>query len=104
MRGRSMMRKKSPRNSDRYSPRAALAAVGLKVNSVKLLEPVKQKVVILQKSLRHTPVQKLTDAFLAILAEAHGLSEINTRVRRMKHSNVRSGVVPVLTSRSSRKR
>jgi hypothetical protein len=50
-----MMRKKSPKNSGRHSPRAALAAVGLKVNSLKLLEPVKQKVVILQKSLRHTP-------------------------------------------------
>lgn len=75
------MRKKSPKNSGRYSPRAALAAVGLKVNSLKLLEPVKQKMVILQKSLRHTPAQKLQDAFIAILAGAHGLSEINTRVR-----------------------
>lgn len=36
----------------RYLPRAALAAVGLKVNSLKLLDPVKQKVVILEKSLR----------------------------------------------------
>src|ERR687894_2484036 len=33
---RSVMRKKSPRNSGRYSPRAALVAVGLKVNSLKL--------------------------------------------------------------------
>ena len=49
------MGKKSPRNSGRYSPRAALVAVGLKVNSLELLEPVKQKVVILQKSIRHTP-------------------------------------------------
>ena len=52
-----MMRKKSPRNSGRYSPRAALVAVGLKVNSLKLLEPVKQKVVILQKSIRHMLAQ-----------------------------------------------
>ena len=72
---------KVPKNSGRYSPRAALVAVGLKVNSLKLLEPVKQKVVILQKSLRHTPAQKLQDVFIAILAGAHGLSEINTRVR-----------------------
>ena len=48
---------------------------------MKLLEPVKQKVIILQKSIRHTPSQKLTDAFIAILAGAHGLNEINTRVR-----------------------
>jgi hypothetical protein len=35
----------------------------------------------LQKSIRHTPFQKLTDAFIAILAGAHGLAEVNTRVR-----------------------
>lgn len=76
------MRKKDRRKKTRsYSPRAALAAVGLKINSMKLLEPVKQKVVILQKSVRHTPSQKLTDAFIAVLAGAHGLNEINTRVR-----------------------
>jgi hypothetical protein len=80
---RSMMRKKSLKNSGRYSPLAAPAAVGLKVNSLKLLAPVNQKVVILQKSLRHTPTQKLQDAFIAILAGAHGLSEI--RMGRPPH-------------------
>jgi hypothetical protein len=64
-----------------YSPRASLAAVGIKITSLKLLEPVKSKVVILQKSITHTPFQKLTDAFVAILAGAQGLAEINTRVR-----------------------
>ena len=64
-----------------YSARATLAAVGIKINAMKLLEPVKQQVVILQKSIRHTPGQKLTDAFISILAGAHGLAEINTRVR-----------------------
>lgn len=64
----------------RKSPQRT-AAAGLKVNSLKLLEPVKQKVFILQKSLWHTPAQKLQDAFIAILAGANALSEINTRVR-----------------------
>ena len=64
-----------------YSPRVTLAAVGMKIGSLKLLDPVKKKVVILQKSIRHTPAQKLTDAFIAILAGARGLAEINTRVR-----------------------
>jgi hypothetical protein len=71
---------------------------------LKLLELVKQKVVILQKSIRHMPAQKLQDAFIAIHAGAHGLSEINTRVKSVKHYNVRSGVEPVPTSRLSRKR
>lgn len=31
--------------------------------------------------MRHTPAEKLYDAFLAILSGAHGLSEINTRLR-----------------------
>ena len=62
-------------------PHATLAAIGLKVSSLKLLEAIKQNVNILQKSIRHTPFQKLTDAFIAILAGAHGLAEVNTRVR-----------------------
>ncbi len=65
----------------RYSPRVALAAIGLHLRHLKLLDPIKQKVVILQKSIRHTPFQKLTDAFITILAGAHGLAEINTRLR-----------------------
>ena len=65
----------------RFSSRATLAALGVKISSLKLLEPIKQKVVILQKSIHHTPSQKLTDAFIAILAGAHGLHEINSRVR-----------------------
>ncbi len=64
-----------------YSSRATLAAIAIKIHALKLFEPIKQKVVILQKSIRHTPTQKLADAFIAILAGAYGLSEINTRVR-----------------------
>jgi hypothetical protein len=65
----------------RYTPRVTLAAIGLKINSLRQLDQIKQKVVILQKSLHHTPAQKLTDAFVAILAGAHGLNEISSRVQ-----------------------
>jgi len=34
-----------------------------------------------QKTITHTPVQKLSDAFSAVLAGAHGLVEINKRLR-----------------------
>ena len=34
--------------------------------------------------MRHTPLEKLTDAFIAILSGAQGLCEINTRVRSDK--------------------
>ena len=75
------MKRKFWRNTRCYTPHASLAAVGLKINSLGLLDPLKKKVVILQKSIRHTPSQKLTDAFIAILAEARGLVEINSKVR-----------------------
>jgi hypothetical protein len=61
------MSKESPRNTRRHSPHAALPAVGLKVDSLKLLDAIKKKVVILQKSVRHTPAPKPANAFVAEL-------------------------------------
>ena len=75
------MTESSTRTRRHYSPRAALAALGLEISSLKLLDPVKYHVVVLQKSIQYTPFQKLTDALIAILASAHGLAEVNTRVR-----------------------
>lgn len=43
------------------------------------MEPVSPKVE--QKTVKHSPVDKLYDACIAILAGAHGLVEINTRLR-----------------------
>ena len=73
------MNKKDERTARCYSPRANLATVGIKINALKLLEPLKKKVIILQKSIRHTPAQKLTDAFIAILAGAHMAWQRSTR-------------------------
>jgi len=42
---------------------------------------VRDHVHIGQKTFTHTPVQKLYDAFIAILAGAHGFVEINKRLR-----------------------
>jgi len=64
-----------------YSPRAALAALGLKLEAMKLLAPIKEKVKIAQKTIKHEPLDKLQDVLITILAGAHGLSEINTRLR-----------------------
>jgi hypothetical protein len=64
-----------------YTPRATLCALGLKVRSLKLFDTISEHVRIRQKTIRHTPIEKLTDAFIAILAGAHGLCEVNTRVR-----------------------
>lgn len=67
--------------SKHFSPRASLAALGLRLRRLGLLEAIAAHVHVPQKTVRHTPAEKLYDAFLAILAGAHGLSEINTRLR-----------------------
>jgi hypothetical protein len=53
----------------------------LKVRSLKLFDIIAEHVRIRRKTIKHTPVEKLTDAFIALLAGAHGLCEVNTRVR-----------------------
>jgi hypothetical protein len=65
----------------RFSPRAALAAVGLHLQQLHLFAPIGEHVQIAQKTVQHTPIQKLYDAFISLLAGAHGLVEINTRLR-----------------------
>lgn len=64
-----------------FSPRASLAAIGLRLRRLGLLEAITATVMAPQKTVRHTPAEKLYDAFLAILSGARGLSEINTRLR-----------------------
>jgi len=64
-----------------FTAHAPLAALGLKLRSLKIFDSIAQHVNIKQKTIKHTPVEKLTDAFIAILSGAHGLCEINTRVR-----------------------
>ena len=65
----------------RFTPCASLAAIGIALQQKNLFAPIKEAVKIAQKTVKHTPVQKLYDAFIAILAGAHGLVEINTRLR-----------------------
>ncbi len=65
----------------RFSPRATLAAIGLKVQELKLFDSITQTVKIPQKVVKHTPAEKLYDAFITILAGARGLNESGTRLR-----------------------
>lgn len=51
------------------------------MRSLKLFDTIAEQVRIRQKTIRHAPPEKLQDAFIAILAGAHGLCEVNTRVR-----------------------
>src|SRR5947209_6511557 len=64
-----------------FSPCASLAALGVKLRQLNLFEPIGKHVRIPQKTVKHSPIDKLYDAFIAILAGAHGLVEINSRLR-----------------------
>src|SRR5436190_243797 len=73
--------KKSTTISAHSSPCASLAAIGAQLQSLDLFGPIRQTVQIAQKTVKYTPADKLYDAFITILAGAHGIVEVNTRLR-----------------------
>src|SRR5713226_7737415 len=64
-----------------FSPTASLAAIGVKLGQLDLFGPIRTQVQIRQKTVKHTPADKLYDAWISLLAGAHGMVEINTRLR-----------------------
>jgi len=64
-----------------FTARAPLVAIGIKIHRSGLLQPIFQKVHIAQKKVKFSPTEKLVDALIAMLAGAHGLVEVNKRVR-----------------------
>jgi Transposase DDE domain group 1 len=64
-----------------FSARASLVALGLRMRQMGLWAVIAEHVTIKQKVLRHTPLDKLLDCFITILAGGVGLVEVNTRVR-----------------------
>jgi len=67
--------------TNHYSPRAGLVALGLKITRLGLLTPIQNLVKITQKTLKYSPFHKLVTAFVAMMAGAGGLVEINKLVR-----------------------
>lgn len=60
---------------------ASLAAIGIKIRQMDLLAPIRKLVHIPQKTVKDTPFEKVTDAFISMLAGATGVVEVNTRLR-----------------------
>jgi hypothetical protein len=60
---------------------ASLAALGVQLKHLDVFGPIREGVLIAQKTVKHSPGDKLYDAFISLLAGAHGLVEINTRLR-----------------------
>lgn len=66
---------------EEISPRASLAVIGQRFQQMGLWKIVEGKVQIKQKVLQHTPLDKLKDCLINILAGGTGLVETNLRVR-----------------------
>ncbi len=75
------MNESTTKATKQFTGCASLAAIGLKLRQLDLFGPIRQAVHIAQKTVKHRPIDKLYDGFIAILAGAHGLVEINTRLR-----------------------
>src|SRR5437763_13897967 len=75
------MRESTTPPTKQFSSCASLAAIGIKLRALKLFEPIEHTVQIAQKTIKDSPTDKLYDALISLLAGAHGLVEINTRLR-----------------------
>lgn len=65
----------------RGTPRATLAALGVKIRHLDLFAPIRERVRIPQKSVRYLPTDKLYALFVACLAGVKGVVEVNQRLR-----------------------
>jgi X-X-X-Leu-X-X-Gly heptad repeat protein len=63
------------------SEQASMAILAQQMKRMKIWETIGQMVHIQQKTVEHSPLEKLQDAFLNIISGGHGLVEINSRVR-----------------------
>jgi hypothetical protein len=75
------MNESTTKTTKHFTGSASLAALGVQLRQLDVFGPIRKTVQIAQKAVKHTPIDKLYDAFISILAGAHGLVEINTRLR-----------------------
>ncbi len=75
------MNESSTNTTRHFTGYASLAALGVKLRHLDVFGPIHKTVRIAQKTVKHTPIDKLYDAFISLLAGAQGLVEINTRLR-----------------------
>jgi len=77
----TMGKSTTARGTKHFSTQASLAGLGVLLRQRDVFAPIRARVHIAQKTVRHAPLDKLYDGFIAILTGAHGLVEINTRLR-----------------------
>src|SRR5574342_1083765 len=66
---------------EEISPRASLVVIGQRFQQMGIWRMVEKNVAIKQKVLLHTPLDKLKDCLINILAGGTGVVETNLRVR-----------------------
>jgi len=64
-----------------FTSRATLLALGIRMEQLKIMDTIGQYVTIGQKTVKDSPLDKVTDALITILAGGRGLVEANKRVR-----------------------
>lgn len=64
-----------------FTGSVSLATIGVKIRQLDLLAPIQKLVHIPQKTVKDTPFEKVSDAFISMLAGAKGIVEVNTRLR-----------------------
>src|SRR5947209_7971834 len=75
------MNESTTQGTKQFTGCASLAALGVHLRQRDVFGPIRKTVRIAQKTVKHTPIDKVYDAFISLLAGAHGLVEINTRLR-----------------------
>src|SRR3989440_8823037 len=75
------MNESTTKPTQQFTGCASLAALGVHLRQRDVFGPIRKTVRIAQKTVKHTPIDKVYDAFISLLAGAHGLVEINTRLR-----------------------
>ena len=64
-----------------FTPRASLAALGLRLQTWRVWDVIRHQLQIKQKVRKHQPLDKVLDCFINILAGGAGLNAINLLVR-----------------------
>ena len=64
-----------------FTPRATLIGLGIRLERLGIMATIGHYVEIKQKTVRDSPLDKLTDALATILSGGKGLYEANKRVR-----------------------
>jgi hypothetical protein len=85
-----------------FSPCASLAALGYYLQHSKLFDPVEQRVQSMQKTVKQSPLDKLYDAWIAILAGGTDWLRSTRGCAATSRSSRPSGAAPVPTNPRSK--